>query len=236
MKRALVPAIIIAMIFIAGCDEDSNKAPSAELKLEPGTAVIYDNGTAGTDRPTILFNGSMSKDDKGIANYHFDYGDGEHTDTTDDRVDREYDSAGYYEVFLEVEDEKGKNDRDEQQLYINYEARRSGFVENQSGGGNPKQTEEYSVSEYHPHNGTFIMNADDDSLGEGTDLKITFYNSTGHEIDSHDWDDVQDGGQWTYEMNKFFLNDWGYGDYSVEIEAKQGASNYEIEIYIFYQE
>ncbi len=235
MKRAIVSTMMLmVMIIIAGCgDKSSNKAPEAVLMVLPGTATIYDNGTAGIENPTITFDGNSSSDDDEVVLYHFDYGNGESYDSQESSVDREYEMAGYYEVFLEVEDKKGKKDKDTEKLAINYEARRSGIVDSTT---TSEQTETYSVSEYNPFNGTFFIYADDDSLGEGTDLTITFYNSTDYELYSHEWNNVQDDDEWSHELDKPFLDEWGHGDYSVKIEATRGASNYSIEMFIYYGE
>ena len=76
-----------------------NQPPIASFTYSPENPVV---------NQTITFNTSSSYDSDGkITNYEWDFGDGNITNTTEEKIKHSYSEAGIYEVTLTVTDDEG---------------------------------------------------------------------------------------------------------------------------------
>ena len=76
-----------------------NKPPIASFTYTPENPAVEE---------TITFDASSSYDPDGtIVSYEWDFGDGNITNTTEEKINHSYSEAGIYEVTLTVKDDKG---------------------------------------------------------------------------------------------------------------------------------
>ena len=76
-----------------------NQPPTASFTYSPENPVVNE---------TITFNASSSYDPDGnITSYEWDFGDGNITKTTEEKINHSYSEAGSYEVTLTVKDDEG---------------------------------------------------------------------------------------------------------------------------------
>jgi len=76
-----------------------NQPPITSFTYSPENPVV---------NQTITFNASSSYDPDGnIMNYEWDFGDGNITSTTEEKISHSYSEAGSYKVTLTVKDDKG---------------------------------------------------------------------------------------------------------------------------------
>lgn len=231
-KMILSFAVLLSVMLVMGCDNNggSNKAPHASLTLEPSEAWIYDNATS-TANPEITLNASASNDPDGkIANYHYEFGDGNKTDLSDNSTTHTYENGGYYTTSLTVSDNDGADDSTTQPLTINYQYYRG----NQplSATGENSRDHPFPVSGLYPDSGTVEVDASSD-FGS-SNVNVTVYNSTGEVVKNKKEENLQDNATIEISLSKADFTEYGYGEWKVTVECENGNIHYDITVKVMY--
>ena len=150
----------------------SNEMPNASLTLEPDTGWIFDN-TTGIVNPEITFNATGSEDPDGeIRNYHYDFGEGNISDSGQDSVERSYENGGVYTTSLTVQDNDGEEDSVSRYLTINYQyLRTEQFLESTTVASS--RDHPFMISGLHPFNGKIYVNVTVSDLSNSSTVAIS---------------------------------------------------------------
>lgn len=234
--HTLAAIVIIMIAFMAmGCDEDSgNKSPSASLTVEPRTAWIFNNATI--ENPEITFNASGSRDPDGeIANYHYDYGEGNFSDLGEDTTQRTYTVAGFFTTGLTVDDNDGDESSTTESLTINYQYRRTEQIIDSTTGASGAQEHFFPVSEYHPDTALIQLNITAPDLGSPPTANLTVYNAENEEVDRQSEQNIQGNTTLTIRLDKQDFDNFGYGEWKVVVECENGSYTYDLLIQVEYK-
>jgi subtilisin family serine protease/PKD repeat protein len=96
--------------------ENVNLNVTDETPPNPSIVVSHEPGIAREDN--VTFNGEFSSDNVGIEEYRWDLGDNGTVDYTGKNFTKVFDSAGVYNVSLEVEDSSGNTNTTSEELEI----------------------------------------------------------------------------------------------------------------------
>ncbi|MCK4614500.1 MAG: PKD domain-containing protein [Thermoplasmata archaeon] len=231
--RSLITlAIILAAFMAMGCDDDSdNEAPEASLTLRPNLAWIYDN-TTSTENPEITFNATASRDPDGeITNYHYDFGEGNSMNLSDNTTKRTYENGGCYTTGLTVSDNDGAEDRTTRLLTINYQYYREG--QPLSAAGDDSREHPFQVSGLYPNTGQIEVNVTSD-LGSSS-VNVTVYNSTGEVVKNRKEENIQDNALIEITLARSDFSDYKYGEWRVKVECENGNIHYDITVQVRYK-
>ena len=116
----------ISLIGTDGSGHNITKSVTFDLPaLQPGEDVTPPNadfdvtpGLTGTVPFTVVFDASSSTDDRGIASYSWDFGDG--STGSGIILEHTYDTVGTYNVILTVTDYFGNKDYATKSIQVNY--------------------------------------------------------------------------------------------------------------------
>ena len=234
-KYPLFTLLILVVSFIAmGCNEESsNDSPSASLILEPPSATIYDNET-GIDAPEITFNATGSNDPDGeIRNLHYDYGEGNSTNSREESVDRTYDIPGYFLPSLTVQDNDGAEDSVNSILIINYQYMRQNQFLESTVGTSGESEHPFPVSEYNPDSGVITVEIEPSAL-DTPNVNITVENKDGEEVAREERETLNGNETVIIDLDKNDFDQYGYGEWKVIVEVENGSITYDVAVRIIY--
>lgn len=174
-------------IDIYGLNEEANWTSSNEIHGTPGKVFIPNelpiaeagNNQIGEVQQELIFDGSASYDNDGtITNYHWSFGDGNDTNTTESTTTHSYQQKGIYTVILTVTDNDSATDSDTIKVTVNPIV----------------YSDKIILSEFLPSPG---QETDWDSNGSANyeDEWIELYNQGSEDVDLANWvlDDVEGG-------------------------------------------
>lgn len=234
---SLVAILLISVIGMGCTDDDSNQAPFATLVLEPNEAWIYNNDT-GIENPEITFNATGSQDPDGeIANYRYDFGEGNFTDSAFDTHSRAYPVPGFFSTGVTVQDNDGEESTSTRPLTVNYRYLRQTQVLESSFGTSDKREHPFPVSPYHPFSGTVRVDIEAAAGGgvENPNANVTVYNRDDDVVAHEQQDNIQGNVTIIINLGSNHFDQFGTGEWTVTVAVENGSITYDVHVQITYR-
>lgn len=235
-KYSFLTLVIVMISFIAmGCNEDSsNESPRAELILEPPFDWIYDNET-GIVNPEITFNATGSSDPDGeVRNYHYEFGEGNFTDNSDNTYSRTYQDPGYFNPSLTVQDNDGDEDMVSRILIVNYQYLRTNQPLEATAGTSSESEHPFPISGYHPFSGAITVEINAPEF-ENPNANVTVYNEDGEQVAFEEEENISGNVTVVINLDSQDFEDFGTGQWKVVVAVENGSVTYDITIGIIYK-